>query len=372
VLERSDSAVLWYQCMPITLCVSLPGTRAPLERYVAGALKRAPADAPTPLRAMSQTLQAGLAAWAGRRGEAAAQLRGIEADVRWLGQPPDARTYWLTFSALLHAMRGERDAALSAAQALIDGLNDERSSGRRAVWGGHVIYLRARVAAALDDDALVLEMAHSLGLLDESLERALLLQQRAPLAGRVAEARGQHDEAAACYLQALQPPAVPLDAYGQGNEIRLRLAHALLACHRIDEAAEALKPMFASVDASGEIGGVLLAGPRALAALAAAPWGSRLGLVRVQQLRHWAAQRGGTVAAPGPAAQPAAAVADSTLLSPREWEVLERIAAGDSNKVIARVLDISPHTVKRHVANILDKLALQSRGQAAAWLRANP
>ena len=39
------------------------------------------------------------------------------------------------------------------------------------------------------------------------------------------------------------------------------------------------------------------------------------------------------------------------------------------NPLIARLLDISPHTVKRHVANILDKLALASRGQAAAWYR---
>ena len=38
--------------------------------------------------------------------------------------------------------------------------------------------------------------------------------------------------------------------------------------------------------------------------------------------------------------------------------------------LIARALDLSPHTVKRHVANILDKLALGSRGQAAAWYRA--
>ena len=30
-------------------------------------------------------------------------------------------------------------------------------------------------------------------------------------------------------------------------------------------------------------------------------------------------------------------------------------------------LDLSPHTVKRRVANILDKPALQSRGQAANW-----
>jgi DNA-binding NarL/FixJ family response regulator len=46
-----------------------------------------------------------------------------------------------------------------------------------------------------------------------------------------------------------------------------------------------------------------------------------------------------------------------------------RTAAGDSNKLIARAFDLSPHTVKRHVANILDKLGVQSRGQAAAWHR---
>ena len=49
--------------------------------------------------------------------------------------------------------------------------------------------------------------------------------------------------------------------------------------------------------------------------------------------------------------------------------MLKRIAAGDSNKLIARAFDLSPHTVKRHVANVLDKLGLSSRGQAAAWYR---
>jgi LuxR family maltose regulon positive regulatory protein len=63
----------------------------------------------------------------------------------------------------------------------------------------------------------------------------------------------------------------------------------------------------------------------------------------------------------------AAAASAGELLSERELEVLARIAAGDSNKLIARAFDLSPHTVKRHVANILDKLDLRSRGQASAW-----
>jgi LuxR family maltose regulon positive regulatory protein len=60
-------------------------------------------------------------------------------------------------------------------------------------------------------------------------------------------------------------------------------------------------------------------------------------------------------------------------LSEREREVLAMLAAGDSNKLIARALDLSPHTVKRHVANILAKLDCASRGQAAAlWRRFAP
>lgn len=83
----------------------------------------------------------------------------------------------------------------------------------------------------------------------------------------------------------------------------------------------------------------------------------------VQQLLLAALDR---ASRPGEAST-AAVPASHGLLSSRECEVLERLAAGDSNKMIARALTLSPHTVKRHVANILDKLSLRSRGQAAAW-----
>ena len=54
-------------------------------------------------------------------------------------------------------------------------------------------------------------------------------------------------------------------------------------------------------------------------------------------------------------------------LSSREREILAFIARGDSNKVIARALDIAETTVKVHVQHILRKLQLTSRVQVAVY-----
>ena len=51
-------------------------------------------------------------------------------------------------------------------------------------------------------------------------------------------------------------------------------------------------------------------------------------------------------------------------LTPREQEVLQSLAQGLSNKLIARHLNISEHTVKFHVNAILSKLGAQSRTEA--------
>jgi two-component system, NarL family, nitrate/nitrite response regulator NarL len=56
-------------------------------------------------------------------------------------------------------------------------------------------------------------------------------------------------------------------------------------------------------------------------------------------------------------------------LSRREQEVLALIADGQSNKAIAADLRISQFTAKRHVQNILNKLGLHNRGEAAARFR---
>jgi two-component system nitrate/nitrite response regulator NarL len=54
-----------------------------------------------------------------------------------------------------------------------------------------------------------------------------------------------------------------------------------------------------------------------------------------------------------------------TALTPRELEILECVAGGLSNKMIAKALDITDGTVKLHVKGILRKLGMRSRVEAA-------
>ena len=73
------------------------------------------------------------------------------------------------------------------------------------------------------------------------------------------------------------------------------------------------------------------------------------------QIAKAAVQRGG------------AAAMESVRMTQREREVIGLIAAGMSNKEIAQRLNIATHTVKSHVRNIMDKLALHTRLQIAAY-----
>ena len=86
-----------------------------------------------------------------------------------------------------------------------------------------------------------------------------------------------------------------------------------------------------------------------------------LGVMPVDLLRHLVDGSGRGTSAP-----PRETDGGDPLLTPRELQVLAALADGASNKVIARRLGISFHTVKFHVAGILAKLGAETRTEAVA------
>lgn len=84
----------------------------------------------------------------------------------------------------------------------------------------------------------------------------------------------------------------------------------------------------------------------------------------------------GQAASPAGAGRPSSAGALRTAnglpvddLTEREREILRYLARGDNNREIGEALFITEGTVKNHVSNILSKLALRDRTQAALWAR---
>jgi DNA-binding NarL/FixJ family response regulator len=64
-----------------------------------------------------------------------------------------------------------------------------------------------------------------------------------------------------------------------------------------------------------------------------------------------------------------AQVLEDVRMTRREREVIELIGEGLSNKEIAQRLNVAAHTVKSHVRNVMEKLALHTRLQIAAYVR---
>ncbi len=370
-LERLDDPQAWDRCFFISLLVGLPGARAQLQRFAAGALRLC-ADSPCQLRASVLHVRAWLAFAQGDATGAADWLAQADEDCRWLGQPHSLMTEnWLAHT-LLDAVAGRRDAAYAAALANWRTMEGPEVAANRLTHQYDLLSGRQRAAWVLGDAELVRRLDPPLQHCANPLEWAGASTARALSAAMVAMLDGRL-QAARALLQPLAD-AAEHGSFFPNSQARLLLADVCWRLGAHDAAAATLAPWCAAAQRGAEVAGALLAGAALLQRLATADWGGRLRAADVALLQRLAAALPGA-AAPQAEATPQAgngasvAADDLAALSARERDVLARIAAGDSNKLIARAFDLSPHTVKRHVANILDKLGVQTRLQAAGRWR---
>jgi len=381
LLERGESLFTWWECAPASNWSTLRGMRPVLQRYFNGALARI-GERSLPMRADVQIQRAFVALWSAEFDTALEFAASARSDLKWFACSGEMEVALRLFEMIADAIRGRAESVWARLDELCT-REDRGTDERRRLWQHQMSVYGVRLNDVLDGDPE--RLRHWAATLTE---RPLISDAASPRAdlvrARHAAAEGRWADAAAGFV-ALLPQASRMDVMGQAIEIQVRAAHALLRDTRLAQAGEVLAPALERMRVEGERGHALMCGPDVLAVLAEARWDALLSTEQRAELRAAAALAAAlredrpaarvdaaAAGAPASAAKTATALAasdDDTLLSTRERKVLELIAAGDSNKVIARALDISPHTVKRHVANILDKLGLASRGQAGAWLR---
>lgn len=302
-----------------------------------------------------------------------------DAAMRWCATLRDGHMYpglCRVYRAEVDTLRGAWDRALEEAEQACKDL--ERFDERYAAGAYHLRGELARRRGRLDEAQTAFDRTVELG--GVALPGQALLDA----------ATGRHDAALAALRAATQPArALPLDrvvvhraaidiALLIGDESTAEAASAavteiatngdspLLNAHAL--AATALTTpdpevrrarLQAAIEAFTEVGVPFEA---AQLRVACAETADQLGDSRTaSRLRELA---DATFASLGVAAAPSVA-ADGTL-TPREREVLSLIADGSTNGEVAAALTISPHTVNRHVTNIMNKLGVRTRAAASA------
>ncbi|VTU26923.1 ATP-dependent transcriptional activator MalT [Variovorax sp. PBL-H6] len=361
LLTRGASAELWFRCMALfNIFIGRPGVSAQLQRLLRGA-RTAAGEGHWSLHVM----EAWLLLWQGRIAELGTVLQDIEEDSRWLGEPSGLRIRLATLKVMYQVARGDMDDLRATRDVIAahTSLLDRSSDMYLAVLG-----ILVKACVALEDWTSVrtyLRTFHVEAGRENPGTQMLIDSFKAQFAlheGRIGEALTM--------LRELVTRSSLLDTVYLDVTVRTQLALAELADGSPAAAWRALEPLVRQVTASGNVGQVLIVGMPVLSRLSLASWDGAASKEGLAVLRQWVeTARHFKVGAQEKPRSPAAQ--QDAGLSPRELEVLALLTHGQSNKLIARTLDLSPHTVKRHVARILDRLDLASRMQAANWYRAH-
>lgn len=367
----------------------LPGTQA-LWRRLRDACALAAARGPVHWQVLMQATTAWPEFWHGDRASFAVAL---ERQLRVRDELRHLPATWLDaietreMQALLG---GDARGALQCIERGAEVVLQPPLDGLAASWRRPIQFRVARLLWFLQDADGLARMLPLLQPARTAAEWPFVEAGRQLMLGRLALLQGRWDEAEPLLVAAVEGYQ-RWRVTSQTGDPRLDLAWLHVQCGRHEAAWARLAPVWAECLASDTLGGWLLQPPgvrEPLLALMPADWAARPGMAALRaRLAGWSvpapgpdaaerpagggAARGSPVApaAPAPVAVPDGAGLLASL-SEREREVLALLATGQSNKGIARALDLSLHTVKRHVANILTKLAVDSRTQAAAcWHR---
>ncbi|PNG52413.1 MULTISPECIES: LuxR C-terminal-related transcriptional regulator [unclassified Variovorax] len=361
LLTQGASAELWFRCMALfNIFLGRPGVSAQLQRLLRGA-RAAAGEGHWSLHVM----EAWLLLWQGRIVELGTVLQDIEEDSRWLGEPSGLRIRLATLKVMYQVARDDMDN-LHATRDVIAAhasLLDRSSDMYLAVLG-----ILVKACVALGDWTAVRTHLRSFRV-EPGRENPCTQMLIDSFKAQLALHDGRTDEGLTM-LRELVTRSSLLDSVYLDVTVRTQLALAELADGSPAAAWRALQPLIKQVTASGNVGQVLIVGLPVLTRLSLASWDGAASKEGLAVLRQWVETArqlkvGAQEKPRSPAAQQDAG------LSARELEVLALLTQGQSNKLIARTLDLSPHTVKRHVARILDRLDMASRMQAANWYRAH-
>jgi LuxR family maltose regulon positive regulatory protein len=300
--------------------------------------------------------------WRGQRDDAARALsKARELQQRFGGLTPSDDALARAESIFLAAV-GEGERAVRIARPLVERFESPWAASikvvfERAYWAGV-----GKVAWMGGDFATVRDVARRLAAPRRPQEWRFIELVRITLQGQLALAEQRWRQAERHFLEAIELHATV--RFPQGHvDPRICAAYALVMQGQGGRAWTTLEPVIDECVAEDCIG-LLLCEPRdvvvkTLTCIPAAHRSDAHVTALLARYEAWHRQRAEPRAVTGPLAR----------LSDREREVLSRVAKGDGNKDIARRLDLSLHTVKRHIANILDKLDCVSRKQAGELYR---
>jgi LuxR family transcriptional regulator, maltose regulon positive regulatory protein len=352
----------------------LPGSR-PLWLRLRAACARAAAEGPVHWQVLMQASNAWPEFWHGERAALLPALDRQAAVRESLSHLPATWLDALGTQEIQAMLAGDLHRAVQRMQAGVAALGQPPLDTLSASWKRPIQFRVARLMWHAQDAEGLARLEVDMQVPRTPAEWPFVDGGRQLMLGRLALLRDRLDEAEPL-LRAAVAGYERFRLTSQTGDPRIDLAWLHWRRGEQGQAWAALEPVWDECLLADAIGPWLLQPPcvrEPLLTLMPPAWARRPGMaVLLTRLQGWAQP-------PGQAAASAARSGDRhtdadeqrlglvASLSEREREVLALMAEGQSNKLIARALGLSPHTVKRHVANILTKLVLDSRTQAAAF-----